>query len=101
MHAKALAASIKAVEAFETTVQYTTVKVEKLLAEVMKFMADFHNSSDQNTEAANKVITSLGTTLETEKEAFSKVRSDLRIENANLNASIVSKNSVASERSCC
>lgn len=40
-NAKVLAASIKAFEGSEKTVCEMTVKVEKLLVEVMKFMADF------------------------------------------------------------
>lgn len=54
-------------------------------------MEEFQTSSDQNTTAANKVITSLATTLQLEKEALFKVRSDLKVDNAEMSASIVSK----------
>lgn len=57
----------------------------------MKFMADFRNSSDQSTTAANKVITSFGTTLPIEMEALSKVHSDIQTDNAELNTTIVLK----------
>lgn len=54
-------------------------------------MANFRHSSDQNTIEANKVLTNLGTTLRSEKEALSRVHTDLRTDNAKMNASIVSK----------
>lgn len=57
----------------------------------MKFMADFRNSSDQSTTAANKVITSFRTTLPIEMEALSKVHSDIQTDNAELNTTIVLK----------
>lgn len=90
-HAKNLGNSTKAVENSEKTVRETTEKVEKLLSDVTQFMAEFQKSSDQNTAFANKVLTSLGTTLLTEKEVLSKVHSELRVDNAKMSAFIVSK----------
>ena len=54
-------------------------------------MEDFWSSFDNNTTAANKVITNLGNRLQTEKEALSKVRVELRVDNMEMSASIVSK----------
>lgn len=68
-----------------------TEKFEKLHSRVSKFMADFQSSADQNTKAGNEIITSLGATLQTEKEALSHVRGELKADNSNMNASIVSK----------
>lgn len=48
-------------------------------------------SSERNTEAANKVITGLRTTLQLEKHALAKVRSELRVDNVGMSASIVSR----------
>lgn len=54
-----------------------TKKVEKQVNDVTEFMLDFFRSSDKNIEAANKVITSLGMTLQTKKDALSKVLTDI------------------------
>lgn len=54
-------------------------------------MAEFRKSSDKNISSANKVVTSLGATLKMEKEALSKVHSELRVDNAEISASIISK----------
>lgn len=90
-HAKILAESTKAVENSERTIRETTKKVKKLFNDVTQLMADFRSTSDKNTEAANKVITSLRMTLHHEKEALMKVCTDLRVDNAEMSASIVSK----------
>lgn len=66
-------------------------KVEKLHAEVTKFMVDFQCSANQNIEAANKVITSLDTTLQTERESLSRIHGELKDDNFEMNAFIVSK----------
>ena len=89
-HAKSIDASTKAVENSEKTVHETTEKVEKLFADVTQFMKGFRSSYNKYTIVANKVITSLGSTLQMEKEALSKVHSKLRVDNAEMSASIVS-----------
>ena len=68
-HAKSLDASTKVVENSEKTIHEATEKVEKLVNEVTKFMVDFRWSLDKNTEATNKIITSLGSNLQTDKVA--------------------------------
>lgn len=47
-------------------------------------MADFRCSSDKNTKEANKVITSLRATLQTEWEAFSRVRGELQTDSSKM-----------------
>lgn len=54
-------------------------------------MVEFWSSSDQNIAAMNKVITCLGTTIQLENEALFMVRSELKVDNAEMRASIVSK----------
>lgn len=48
-------------------------------------MVDFQRSSYENTEALNKVIACVGSTLQTEKEALSCVRSEIQREYSELN----------------
>lgn len=76
-NAKLLAESTKIIQESKKRISETTEKVEKLHDEVTKFMADFWRSSDENTEAINKVIAGLGSTLQIEKEALSRVRSEI------------------------
>lgn len=54
-------------------------------------MADFRRSSDENTDTINKVIVGLGSTLRTEQEVLSHVRSEIKHDNTKLNTSVVSK----------
>lgn len=54
-------------------------------------MADFRTSLDQDIEAANKSITCLGTTLQLENDALSKICSELKDDNAEMSACVVSK----------
>ena len=54
-------------------------------------MVDFRRSSDKSTEAANKVITSLGSTLQTEKAVLSKVHTEIQVDNAELQTSITTQ----------
>lgn len=88
---KSLEESTKEIQASEKTITEMTKKFVKLHAEVTKFRFDFQSSADQNTEVANKVITSLGTNLSTNREALSRLRGELKADNSELNASIISK----------
>lgn len=54
-------------------------------------MAEFRRSSDENTDTINKVIVGLGSTLRTEQEVLSHVRSEIKLDNTKLNTSVVSK----------
>lgn len=65
---KALSASTKVVANFDKTVREITKKVKKLFADVTQFMEGFPSSYDKNTAVANKVITSHGSTLQTENK---------------------------------
>lgn len=54
-------------------------------------MADFWKSSDENIESANKVVISLSSNLQVEKESFSHVRSEIKADSDELKTSIISK----------
>lgn len=89
-NAKALAESTNATEASKKTIRDTTEQVAKINVEVTKFMSGFQSSSYLNTAAANKVITSLITSLQTKREALTRVRGEIKVENSELNSSNVS-----------
>lgn len=86
-----LEALSKAIKESKQTILEATEKVEKLHEEVSKFMDEFRRSSDSNTEAMNKVIAGFRSFVQAEKVARSLVRSEIKLDNAELNASIVSK----------
>lgn len=54
-------------------------------------MTEFKTSSDSNTKAVNKVIAEFRTSLQANKEALSLFLSEIKLDNIELNASIVSK----------
>lgn len=54
-------------------------------------MVDFRSSANKNTKEDNKVIMSLGTTLQTEREAFSRARGELQTDTSAMIVSVVSK----------
>lgn len=83
--------SIKAIKASEHTIFETTAKVEKLSQEVRNFMVEFRTSSDSNTEFVNKVIARFCNFLQAEKEELYVVRSTIKVDNVDLNASVLSK----------
>ena len=68
-----------------------TAKVEKLSQEVKDFMVEFRTSYESNTEAVNKVITGFHNSLQAKKEDLSVVRSTIKVDNVELNASVLSK----------
>ena len=49
------------------------------------------NSCESNTAAANKVNSSLGSSLQTEKEPLKKIRTELHADNSEFQTSISSK----------
>lgn len=54
-------------------------------------MNDFHTSSDKNVADMNKVIEGFRISLQTEKETFSSLGSDIQNANVELNSSIFEK----------
>lgn len=88
---KVLAEATKTIQASESTLSEATAKVEKLYADVMKFMDDFRKSSNENTESVNKEITGLGSTLRNEKDALLRVCSQIQADNSELNIAIEPK----------
>lgn len=90
-YAKVLEDSSKAITASEKTILDTTAKVEKLRKEVTTFIAEFRTSSESNTEAVNKVIAGFSTSLQAGKQALSVVRSAIKVDDVELNASILTK----------
>lgn len=81
----------KAVVDSERICKETTEKVKKLLCEVTTFMGTFQNPFELSNTNANKVISSLGETLQTEKTALAKVRTEIKNDHAKLQTSITSK----------
>ena len=53
-------------------------------------MAEFRSSSDKYTEATNMVIAGFHSSLQSENEALSLVRSEIKVENAKLTSSVLS-----------
>lgn len=88
---KVLDESTKIIQTLDKSILEMTEKDEKLHDEVTNFMVEFWCSSDQSTENGNKVITSLGTTMQTEKEALPHYRYEIQVDNSKLNASVVFK----------
>ena len=68
-----------------------TEKVEKLLFDVQTFMGDFKTSFESNTATTNRVISILGSSLQTEKEALKKIGTELQADNSKFQTSISSK----------
>lgn len=82
-----LAKTNKVIEDYEKTCKETTEKVEKLLYEVTTFMGNFQCSFKSNTAATNKVIYSLGATLQTEKAALAKAQTKIQNDHSELQKS--------------
>ncbi|KAI3701012.1 hypothetical protein L2E82_45654 [Cichorium intybus] len=90
-NSKVLENSAKAIGNLEKLMTETTIKVEKLLQEVVTFIKDFRTSNDANTKSVNKVITGFWDSLKAEKEALSVLRADIKKENADLASSLNAK----------
>lgn len=89
-NAKVLEEETKVIQASEKTIYETTATVDKLHQEVKDLMTDFQISSNNNTNSMNKVIEGFGSSLQAEKEALSLISSHIKVENVDLNSSIVS-----------
>ncbi|CAI9297392.1 unnamed protein product [Lactuca saligna] len=68
----------KAVNAFATVCNSTTKKVDKLISEATAFMEKFQTSFESNTAKANKVISSLGSSIKIEKAKLQVVCTGLK-----------------------
>lgn len=90
-HASKLAKTNKFVEDSQHTFKDSTEKVEKLLSDVQTLMGEFKVPSESNTATVNKVITSLGTSLQTKNYALKKVRTEIQVYNSEFQTSISSK----------
>ncbi|CAI9298790.1 unnamed protein product [Lactuca saligna] len=78
----------KPVEASATVCNNTTEKVDKLITNPRVFMEKFQRSFESNTMKVNEVISSLGSTLKTEKAKLQEVRTGLKTGHDQFNSSI-------------
>ncbi|CAI9285847.1 unnamed protein product [Lactuca saligna] len=69
----------------------TTQKVDKQISDARSFMSTFQNSFETNTAKANAMITSLGSTLRTEKDHIENVCTGIKTNNTEFHSSISSK----------
>ncbi|CAI9282553.1 unnamed protein product [Lactuca saligna] len=90
-HSAKLEKTNKVVDASASVCNDTTEKVDKLITNPRLFMEKFQSSFECNTIKANEVISSLGSTLKTEKAKLEQVRCGPQTDNVELNSFILSK----------
>lgn len=90
-HATNLEQVKKVVADSSTVCKDTTEKVDKLVSNVQTFMGNFQTSFEANTAKANKVITSLGTTLRSKKAAIENIHIGNQTDNTEFQSSISAK----------
>lgn len=61
-------------------------------------MDDFRTSSDKNTVEINKLIKGFLSSLKVEKEALSKLRANIKVDNAELNSTFTTKLEIITRR---
>lgn len=85
-----LALTDNAVADSKNTSKETTKKVDKLFSDIKSFMEEFLSSSERNTTSVDTTINSLVSSLQTEKDALTKVRSYIQTDNSEIQTSISS-----------
>ncbi|CAI9282769.1 unnamed protein product [Lactuca saligna] len=80
-----------AVDASTTVCSNSTEKIDKLITDAMVFMEKFQSFFESNTTKVNEVISSLGSTLKTEKAKLQEVCTGLTTNHAQFNTSISSQ----------
>ncbi|KAI3790935.1 hypothetical protein L2E82_04384 [Cichorium intybus] len=66
------------IEKSEAQMRDSANSIGRLERDVLKFTQDFHDSHARNIEGMNQVISNFSTSLKTEKEALSTLRSELK-----------------------
>ncbi|KAI3765950.1 hypothetical protein L2E82_15997 [Cichorium intybus] len=66
------------IEKSEVQMRDSTTSIGRLEKDVLKFTQDFRDAHDRNTQNMQQVISSFSTSLKTEKEALSTLRSELK-----------------------
>ncbi|CAI9299727.1 unnamed protein product [Lactuca saligna] len=90
-HATNLEKENKAVEYSAVTCKEATKKVDKLISDARSFMRTFQSSNEINTTKVNAVISNLSSSLKTEMEALTHVRTGLQHDNNEFQNTISSK----------
>lgn len=85
---KVIEESSKAAQPSKKRVIEASEKVQQLQKEVKESMADFRTSSDKNTSDMNKDIVGFWFSLQAGKQALSTLRTDIKLDNTELNTSI-------------
>lgn len=90
-HASNLSITNKHIADSTQTCKEMAKKVAKLISDAQTFICNFHTSYESNTAKANPLISSLGTSLQTKKDALEKARIGIQSDNTEFHTSISSK----------